>query len=74
MRIQITSTSKIVQFNGIPARVWEGETESGIGVICFVTRLAVKDELADCTEFERDLEQCDPPSAEAQGFPTRMVL
>lgn len=41
MKITIESTSKIVHLNGIPARVWEGQTESGVLIHCYVTRVAV---------------------------------
>ena len=41
MKITIESTSKIVSLNGIPARIWEGETENGIKVHCFISRIAV---------------------------------
>jgi hypothetical protein len=45
MKVTIESTSKIVELNGVPARVWEGTTDSGIKVHCFVTRIAIdKDE------------------------------
>ncbi len=44
MKITIESTSKIVTVetrNGpIQARVWQGETESGIPVHAFITRIA----------------------------------
>lgn len=39
MKITIESTDKIVYLNGIPARIWEGETASGICVHCFITRI-----------------------------------
>lgn len=41
MKITIENTSKIVSLNGIPARIWEGETENGIKVHCFISRIAV---------------------------------
>ena len=42
MTLIIESTSKIVELNGVPARVWEGHTESGIKVHCFITRVSVE--------------------------------
>jgi len=42
MIINIESTIKIVELNGAPARVWEGKTESGISVHCFITRKECK--------------------------------
>ena len=73
MKITIESTSKITELNGVPARVWEGKTESGIPVICFVTRIAV-DKHQDCSQFERELQEQRVPSADASAFPIRMVL
>lgn len=37
MKITIESSNKIVELNGVPARIWEGQIESGIKVHCFVT-------------------------------------
>ena len=30
MKITIENTDKIVTLNGVPARIWEGKTDSGI--------------------------------------------
>lgn len=32
MKLTVESTSKIVELNGVLARVWEGQTESGIKI------------------------------------------
>ena len=73
MRIQLESTSQIVEVNGVPARVWEGATESGVAVACLITRIAVKRD-ADCSQFEAELKETRPPTAELNAFPLRMVL
>lgn len=74
MKITVESTSRIVTVNGVDARIWEGYTESGIPVYCCITRIAVP-KGADASQFERELEECRPPSLEsAQVFPTRMIL
>jgi hypothetical protein len=73
MKITIERTTKTVTFNGLPARIWEGHTESGIQVICFITRVAVPDR-EDQTQFERELAPMKEPSAEAESFPLRMIL
>lgn len=72
----ITSTTKITQLNGVPARVWEGESERGTPVIVFVTRIAVaKDAGADAhAEFERELQEHGAPTPEVESWPIRMVL
>jgi hypothetical protein len=41
MKITLESTAKIVEFNGLPARIWEGKTEGGIACHAFITRIAV---------------------------------
>jgi hypothetical protein len=73
MKINISSTTKIVQVNGVPARIWEGQTESGISIHCFVTRIAVKSD-QDTSQFEKELEEQQLPSAEVQSYPLRMIL
>lgn len=73
MKITIESTTKVVELNGVPARVWEGATESGIPVHCFITRVAVhKDQ--DCSQFERELQEQRAPSFEVEAIPLRMIL
>jgi hypothetical protein len=41
LKLILENTSKIVELNGVPARVWEGKTESGIACHAFITRVAV---------------------------------
>jgi hypothetical protein len=67
MKITIESTTKIVELNGVPARVWEGHTESGIPVHCFVTRIAVNKN-SDATQFMKELKECKLPSSDVQGY------
>jgi hypothetical protein len=77
MRLTIEQTSKIVEINGVPARVWEGETTQGVRVHCLITRVAVKEgEPPWCYErFEAELKECRPPSIESgQAFPVRLIL
>jgi hypothetical protein len=74
VKITVTSTSKIVQFNGLPARIWEGHTDSGIPVHCYITRIAAPNDGRDLSQFERELQSHEPPSAEVQAIPLRMVL
>lgn len=75
MKLTIENTSKIVKLNGVPARVWEGITESGIPVICYITRIVVSNvEGVDYSEFQRELSEERAPSAEVQAFPPRLIL
>jgi hypothetical protein len=73
MKITIESTTRVVTLNGVPARIWEGKSEAGIPVLCYVTRLQVAD-TADTTEFERELQEHRAPSFEARAIPLRLVL
>lgn len=73
MKITIESTTKIVQLNGVPARIWEGRTEHGIAVHCYVTRIAAP-ENADLLQFEQELQEHAAPSAAIQAIPLRLIL
>lgn len=73
MKVTFESTEKIVEINGVPARVWEGTTEKGIPCHAFITRVAV-DKKENATEFERDLQEHKAPSAEIQAIPLRMII
>ena len=78
MKITIESTSRIVQIEGphgtIPARVWEGTTDSGIPVICAITRVATPSD-GNTEQFDRELQACKPPSQMAvEAIPLRMII
>ena len=73
MRITVDSTTKIVELNGVPARIWEGNTDSGIPVHCYVTRIAVLD-TDDREEFERELSVCREPSPVVDAIPLRLIV
>ncbi len=84
MKVTIESTAKIVMLsiNGhdVAARVWQGETESGIPVQCFITRIAPEipksdpriDELT--AEFKRELKRQADPSPSVEAIPLRLVI
>lgn len=81
MKITIESTKKTVTLSvrgvDVPARVWQGLTESGKPVFCFITRIALAIENAteeQSDEFERDLFACVAPNAVVEGIPLRMIL
>lgn len=79
MKITIESTTKIVELRDeargttIPARIWEGHTENGIPVHCYVTRIAVH-EKQDQSQFEAELQSHRAPSPEVAAIPLRMIL
>jgi hypothetical protein len=74
MKIIIESTSKIVELNGVPARIWEGTTESGIELHCFITRVAIDEEETRTEEFERELKEQKKPSVALECYPLRMII
>jgi len=77
MKVTLESTTKIVELtmNGqtLPARIWEGTTESGIKCHAYITRVAVS-QADDATAFERDLVACRAPSPDVDWIPARMIL
>jgi hypothetical protein len=74
MRLHIESTTKVVEVNGVPARLWEGVTDSGIAVHCYITRVAVhRDD--DLAQFEAELAaQRAPRNADVEAIPNRLIL
>jgi hypothetical protein len=77
VKLALESTDKIVQIRVgeaiVPARIWQGQTESGIPVHCYVTRVAVANGLPT-EEFERELREHAPMRPDVAGIPTRLVL
>ena len=74
MTITIHSTDKIVELNGVPARVWEGTSKSGVKLHCFITRLAIDKDETRADEFEKELQICKSPTPEVEAIPLRMIL
>lgn len=74
MKITIENTSTITELNGVPARIWEGETDSGIKVHCYITRIAISEDETRTEEFEKELSRQRPPSAVLPAIPLRMIL
>ncbi len=73
MKLRLESTTKIVEVNGVPARIWEGHTESGIACHAFITRLAVL-RIDDRAQFDAELQEMKAPSAEVKSYPLRLIL
>lgn len=73
MKIIIESTPKVVDINGVPARVWQGHTESGVAVIAFLTRIAAQRD-QDLAEFEADLQEHAQPIFDVAHWPDRMLI
>lgn len=73
MKVTLESTTKIVELNGIRARVWEGTTETGVPVQAYISRISCDVE-ADRSQFEAELAEQRVPSAAVLAIPARMVL
>jgi hypothetical protein len=73
MRLVLQSTTKCVELNGVPARIWEGQTASGIKVHAYIIRIGVAAD-GDLREFERELQEHRAPSAAVASFPLRLIL
>lgn len=73
MKLTAKSTTKIVILNGVPARIWEAETESGIKCHLYVTRVGAADD-QDLSQFERELAECAAPTPEVEAIPARLIL
>lgn len=78
MKIAIHSTSHVTELQtpqgSVPARIWEGFTESGVPVHCYITRIAPtipKDDPRQ-EEFVRELKEQRAPTV--PGIPLRMIL
>ena len=82
MIVTLKSTTKIVSLRSrsegslpgeMPARIWEGTTDSGIKVHAYITRIACA-EGENQEMFQRDLLACTPPSKEIEAIPMRMII
>lgn len=77
MRIVLNSTAKVVELvdgaGRVNARVWEGTTDDGVGVIALICRITPTEDEADLAGFERDLLTTVPPLA-ALAVPHRLLL
>lgn len=78
MKVTLESTDKIVELvtatGAVPARIWEGTTDSGIPCHAFITRIAVHKN-DDASQFERELlEQRPPRNADLAAISTRLVI
>jgi hypothetical protein len=72
MKISLESTDQVVSLNGVPARVWQGTTESGVSVQAFITRIAVdRADAAACEQVARELRETAPPTV---AWPLMMII
>lgn len=80
VKITLEPTTAIVELaerpNGptIPARLWEGVTDCGVKVHCYITRVSVAPADTERFETEFSLEPQKAPSPELGPIPLRMVI
>lgn len=84
MKITIESTTKIVTLQtktgDVQARIWQGETDSGIPVQCYITRIAPEipeshpDIDALTAPFESELKRHSTPRPTVAAIPLRMFI
>jgi len=77
MKVTLENTDKVVLLTigevTVPARIWEGFTEHGVGCHAYIIRIAVR-EGDNAVEFERDLKEQRKPSAAVEAIPLRLIL
>ncbi len=72
MTIIIHSTDAFSEINGTRTRIWEGKTEAGTPIHCFIALIGVE-KTHDQAGFERELEETQPTACQV-AFPLRMVI
>jgi hypothetical protein len=61
MKLTLEPTSKMTKVNGVPVRIWEGVSESGIPCFALIAIVGVdKDE--NSAEFDEALKEHKPPT------------
>lgn len=82
MKVTIEATSQLTEIQTetgkVPGRVWVGTTESGIPVVCVITRIAVPNSAGPEAHaaFELELGKPLPPPRPigTEAIPLRMLL
>ena len=73
MKLLLESTPETAHANGLPVRLWKGQTERGAPVLAFITRLALPDDAHpdDVAQLEREL--AEPPTREQSPGESRIA-
>ncbi len=72
MTIIIHSTDAFTEINGTRTRIWEGKTEAGTPIHCFIALIGVEKD-HDQAAFEHELQAREPQECTVP-FPLRMIL
>lgn len=73
MTVTLSATTKIVTFNGIHCRIWEGVSERGVKCHAYIPRIAVAND-EDSAQLESELKEMSAPSPALEAIPLRMIL
>ena len=80
MKITLENTDKVVTFMvagaEVPARIWQGETETGIPVQAYITRIAPEISPSDSRiqQFAAELQETAAPRPTVTAIPLRLIL
>lgn len=73
MKITLEPTSKIIEIDGVPCRVWQGQSERGVKCHAHIALIGV-DRADDSDEFDCELREVKTPRANIEHLPARMTL
>lgn len=74
MKVVLESTSKQVMINGLPCRIWEGQTAEGIALHAFVALIGTP-EAEHLGEFDQSLNVSPAPRDEnIAAYPEKLIL
>lgn len=59
MKITIESTDQLAWISGVECRIWQGLSESGVPVYCYIPLIAVPPNHDD-EAFQRELRETEP--------------
>lgn len=74
MKLIIESTTKTTYVDGIPARIWEGQTDSGIKIHCYITSVAIDINEPRADIFEKELIEHKLVCSELETIPLYLRL
>lgn len=73
MKITIESTTKVIFINNIATRIWEGETEDGTKIHCYISQIAANENV-NVAKFYNDISNSKTPSPEVEAIPMEITL
>lgn len=76
MNMTINSTNKLVNINGVTARLWEGETNTGLKVSAFIVRVAVDQDsnIKEKQQLFEELQKSIPSSTDWDNLKKDLLL